>query len=476
MSQFRRLLIENFQSHAHTELDFVPGLNVLVGPSDSGKSAILRALRWVLFNTPRGTEFIREGAEQCRVVLTLNDGTEIERIRGRKKALNRYILRRADGSEEVLESLGVGPHPLVVEAHGIQPFASQDAYVQVGTQLEPPFLLSESGSNKAKWIGRISGAHWIDQALKGVSKDRHQLQAELRHLQQQEAALEEKLQPYENVPALEEQMTRLEQIYVEMQQKRAYVQALRRLHERWQKVQTEKEEQTKQLSTLSSVPELERRYANSESKWMTILQWRQLQERQQSLWSQKQGWQQKLEALIHLPQAEAIWQQLGHRFERFRALQRLYEQYVSWQQQSTECRQRLQETVQLPQAEACYQEQAQRLERLVKLLRLHNSYRQLQQVRQEVLQKLELTAQVGAGWAQVVASEEKQGQIQRLQDLYQRYQQIQDRLRRGRVYLSENQQKLEKETEQYVQLLERLGRCPTCGASIHEVSLEHILG
>lgn len=476
MSRFRHLLIENFQSHARTELDFVPGLNVLVGPSDSGKSAILRALRWVLFNTPRGTEFIREGAEQCRVVLTLENGTEIERIRGRKKALNRYILRRTDGSEEVLEGLGVGPHPIIVETHGIHPFADQDAYVQVGTQLEPPFLLSESGSSKAKWIGRISGAHWIDQALKGVSKDRHQLQSELRHLQQQEDTLAEKLKPYENVPVLEEQMARLEQTYAEMRQKKAYVQVLRHLHERWQKVQEEKQEQTERLIVLQNLPELERSFANCENKWGTILHWRQLQQRQQSLWSQKAFWQQKIDTLVHLPQAIANWQRLSDQFEHFCALRRLREQYVSWKKQSTACRQRLQETAQLPQAEMRYYVQAQRLERMIQLLRLHHLHCQQQQARQEVQQKLQVTDQVEAGWAQVVASEEKQWKIQRLQDLYQRYQQVQDRLCRGSIYLKENQQKLERETEQYVQLLERLGRCPTCGASTHEMSLEHILG
>lgn len=61
MKRFERLLIENFQSHEQTEVFFTEGLNVFVGPSDSGKSAILRALRWVLYNEPKGTDFIRAG-------------------------------------------------------------------------------------------------------------------------------------------------------------------------------------------------------------------------------------------------------------------------------------------------------------------------------------------------------------------------------------------------------------------------------
>ena len=52
MRYVRRITLENFQSHKHTEMEFGPELNVIVGPSDSGKSAIIRALKWVMYNEP----------------------------------------------------------------------------------------------------------------------------------------------------------------------------------------------------------------------------------------------------------------------------------------------------------------------------------------------------------------------------------------------------------------------------------------
>ena len=67
MSCIRRLVIDNFQSHEHTEVEFGSGLNVVVGPSDFGKSALVRALRWVLYNEPRGANFIRAGTKVCQV-------------------------------------------------------------------------------------------------------------------------------------------------------------------------------------------------------------------------------------------------------------------------------------------------------------------------------------------------------------------------------------------------------------------------
>lgn len=49
--------IKNYQSHKETKLDFSPGVNVIVGATDSGKSAIIKALRWVITNRPTGDSF-----------------------------------------------------------------------------------------------------------------------------------------------------------------------------------------------------------------------------------------------------------------------------------------------------------------------------------------------------------------------------------------------------------------------------------
>ena len=44
MKYLKTVILENFQSHKHTSIEFNEGLNVILGPSDSGKSAIIREL------------------------------------------------------------------------------------------------------------------------------------------------------------------------------------------------------------------------------------------------------------------------------------------------------------------------------------------------------------------------------------------------------------------------------------------------
>jgi len=53
------LQIQNFQSHKDSLLEFDPGVNVIVGSSDSGKTAVIRALRWLVWNRPSGDAFRR---------------------------------------------------------------------------------------------------------------------------------------------------------------------------------------------------------------------------------------------------------------------------------------------------------------------------------------------------------------------------------------------------------------------------------
>ena len=52
------LLLKNFQSHKKTILHFHPGVNAIIGKSNSGKTAILRALYWIIYNRPSGISFV----------------------------------------------------------------------------------------------------------------------------------------------------------------------------------------------------------------------------------------------------------------------------------------------------------------------------------------------------------------------------------------------------------------------------------
>ncbi len=84
-----RLHLKDFQCHESLGIKFDPKVTCLIGPSDVGKSAVLRAIRWVAFNRPLGDACVREGTERSTVKL-LVDGQTIRRRRG--KGINSYEL------------------------------------------------------------------------------------------------------------------------------------------------------------------------------------------------------------------------------------------------------------------------------------------------------------------------------------------------------------------------------------------------
>lgn len=67
------IVVTDFQSIGHAELK-ATGLTVVVGPSNRGKSALLRAIEGVLFNKP-GDQFVRRGAAMAAVTVAFSGHT-----------------------------------------------------------------------------------------------------------------------------------------------------------------------------------------------------------------------------------------------------------------------------------------------------------------------------------------------------------------------------------------------------------------
>lgn len=90
--------IHNFQGHAYTYLELHKGMNVLRGTSHAGKSSVIRAVKWCLFNRPRGEGFKSHFAktkDPVEVTIVFTEGTYITRkkwwCKDQKRILNSYI-------------------------------------------------------------------------------------------------------------------------------------------------------------------------------------------------------------------------------------------------------------------------------------------------------------------------------------------------------------------------------------------------
>ena len=158
-----KLKIHNFQCHRNLELDLGRS-TVLQGGSNHGKTAVLRALYWVLFNkAPK--DFVFYGARKktknsskiqfkddaYTSVIVEIDGHVIERKRSND--FNGYIV---DGT--VYEALRDAVPEEVTKI-----FNLADASVQ--RQFDAPFLLSETPGDASRYLNSLAGLECVDDIL-----------------------------------------------------------------------------------------------------------------------------------------------------------------------------------------------------------------------------------------------------------------------------------------------------------------------
>ncbi len=160
--------LKNFQSHEHSVLSFEKGINVLCGTSNHGKSAILRAIRWVITNDPSGTDFITHGKDECSVTMYLSNKYSITRTKSKSGNVNTYevCFQGERTSKDVLTGFGTGVPLEVREAMQINRPEFNFAH-----QLEAPFLISETPKVRAERIGNLEELGRIDRALTDTNDD-----------------------------------------------------------------------------------------------------------------------------------------------------------------------------------------------------------------------------------------------------------------------------------------------------------------
>jgi len=155
------LRIQNFQAHKKTVLKLHPGINVITGSSHHGKTAIIRALRKLVFNTPRGAKWYRNSAPKKgkAVIKTKSfDGTTVAtEINVSKKVKDGKTVKKMTKQKyQVVSDIGTFDYKggryipdMVVENLNLLDINFQ-------LQHDPPLLLSSSNLKLAKLVSDIT--------------------------------------------------------------------------------------------------------------------------------------------------------------------------------------------------------------------------------------------------------------------------------------------------------------------------------
>lgn len=203
-----KIELHNFQSHKNTVLDFDKGVNVICGETDNGKSAVIRAIRWVVENQPQGTEKINSNwNEDFKEPLSVKLYTEkgyVERIRDKKR--NGYNIYKNGEKEIVLDAIGKGVPKEVTDFLNVSD-------VNFQFQLDPPYLLTKSAGEASKYLNEIVHLDSIDKIMSIADSDKRQLSSEQKIVEADIKKLEEGLKDTEWIDEADNLCKRTEKLY-----------------------------------------------------------------------------------------------------------------------------------------------------------------------------------------------------------------------------------------------------------------------
>ncbi len=164
-----RIEIRDFQSLYSVELE-LGRFTVIIGPSNSGKSALLRAIRMVTANVDSPTGVVRHGAKSTSVLLTFEDG-RVAIARG--KARSEYQL-----GDEVYPKAGKTVPEAVEE---FLRFAEVEGErLSFASQFDRPFLLSEPSTQVAKVFGDLTNVTVLYAAVREAVRRKLEVAGKLR--------------------------------------------------------------------------------------------------------------------------------------------------------------------------------------------------------------------------------------------------------------------------------------------------------
>ncbi len=202
----KKLKIRNFQSHKETDLEFNSGINALVGSSSVGKTAIIRAINWVVNNRPRGFSFhstfsddnytyVEIDFDDCKVGLKK---TEKESVYGLKvkKDWVKFTSFGADVPEEVRIAVNLNE-------------------INISNQFDTPFLALESAGEAGRVFGRIMKLDKVDSYIKTLTSAINTVSKEEKIFMDEMEKKKKELEKYSFIDEYEKEVENLKVIYDE---------------------------------------------------------------------------------------------------------------------------------------------------------------------------------------------------------------------------------------------------------------------
>lgn len=155
----KSLRIQNCESHKNSFLEFSPGLNIIIGESDKGKSGMFRAYELLTQNSPSG-DWCRPLYWEGDTIITgvfVDPDVTVKRIR--TKYENSYVL-----NDEAPINAGTSVPEKIAALFDLD-------QINLQTQIERAFLMHETAGERGRILNRIAGLDEIETTLDNARSD-----------------------------------------------------------------------------------------------------------------------------------------------------------------------------------------------------------------------------------------------------------------------------------------------------------------
>ena len=206
------LSIKNFRSYKDVFVEFHPGVNVIIGANDSGKSNLLRTINLIVQNQPDGDDYISNWGGDMDIQLETGSKT-VGRFRNavwnKKEKIykagteNLYTL---SGELEPFKAFGRGKVPEIIKDH------LNISSLNINFQLDGPFLLGKSPADVARFYNGLVNLEVIDKTISNIASTLRKERTALKVEQELEVKKTKELKEFDWLLNAEKKLIALEKL------------------------------------------------------------------------------------------------------------------------------------------------------------------------------------------------------------------------------------------------------------------------
>lgn len=476
MMFIEKIIIENFQSHKYTEIDFVNGLNALVGESNSGKTAVFRALKWVLYNEPLGDYFIREGESSTRVTIVLSTGYSIVRYRTRSK--NGYELIDADGAVEIYEGFGsTVPEEItnVTRMLKVDFTSSENRALNLAEQLESAFLISEKPSVRASAIGRLVGVDALDDAVRLTARDLRAENQKYKSLENRKIETEESLKSYSHLDALGNRLIEFESVMAMIEEHKEKINILNSIKMKHDAILNEINLNSSLIASLNTLDLMIETVNTIEKYYINLRFYSNTQAKLNRIEMDMKSIHSYIEGLKDLDTTEDITNDLNNAFNRNKNLIRLNEKYNALQSVHDSLSIQLDMLSTIDSLDAIQVDMESSLAKWSVLNRLNLAYDENRRNMMKGQAYISRFSGVDKYSLEEVKIREASSKLNALMNIRQRYVELHSKILMEKENLKGEDSSLNRLLDEYGNYLLETKVCPTCSTELDEVRVRDIV-